>query len=72
MAYMATELLWYVDHNTTTKRPAKYRAPSFSWVSVDGAVILGEWQEGDILVEVLNASAQAETSNHFSSVERIG
>jgi hypothetical protein len=66
---MATELLRYVGHDTTTKRPAKYRAPSFSWASVDGAVIPGEWQEGDILVEVLNASAEVETSNPFGSVD---
>jgi hypothetical protein len=68
-AYMATELLRYVDHDTTTKRPAKYRAPSFFWASVHGAVIPGESQEGDILVEVLNASAQVETSNPFGSVD---
>jgi hypothetical protein len=32
-------LLWYRSPNKTLTRPPQYRAPSFSWASVDGEVI---------------------------------
>ena len=66
--YMATELLWFVDTDTVSKRQ-NHRAPSFSWASVDGAVIPGQWQQNDILVEVQDAFASTEISNPFGSVE---
>ncbi|KAI4130659.1 MAG: hypothetical protein LQ338_001636 [Usnochroma carphineum] len=70
--YMATELLWYVDLDTVRTMQEKYRAPTFSWASIDGAVIPGEWQKDDILVEVLDAQATTEMSSPFSSVQSGG
>ncbi|KAI4139242.1 MAG: hypothetical protein L6R39_006398 [Caloplaca ligustica] len=67
--HMATELLWYVDIDTMGIRQKQYHAPSFSWASVDGAVVPGEWQQNDILIEVQEACASPETSNPFGSVE---
>lgn len=66
--YMATELLWFVDTDTVSRRQ-NHRAPSFSWASVDGAIIPRKWQQDDILVEVQDAFASTEISNPFSSVE---
>ena len=65
---MATELLWYVDMDTVTSRQTKYRAPSFSWASVDGAVIPGGWQKDDVLIDIQNAFASTEMSSPFGSV----
>ncbi|KAL9004716.1 MAG: hypothetical protein Q9188_002468 [Gyalolechia gomerana] len=41
--YLASELLWYVSDHwkrdfLPTNRPVHYRAPSFSWTSVDGSI----------------------------------
>ena len=66
--YLATELLWYVDFDTISSRQRQSRAPTFSWASVDGAVIAGGWQKGDILIEVQDAFATPEMSNPFGSV----
>ena len=68
--YMATELLWYVEFDTVSSKQTKYRAPSFSWASVNGAVIPGGWQEDNILVEVQDAFASTEMSTPFSSVDK--
>lgn len=65
---MATELLWYVDLDTVSSRQKQYRAPSFSWASVDGAVVPGGWQKDDVLIEVQESFAATETSNPFGSV----
>ena len=67
--YLPTELLWYVDMDTISSRQRTYRAPSFSWASVDGPIVPGGWQKDDILIEVQAASASTETSNPFGSVE---
>ncbi|MCJ1275164.1 hypothetical protein MMC21_002964 [Puttea exsequens] len=67
--HMATELLWYVDTDTVSSRPETYHAPSFSWASVDGAVIPGGWQKDDIMIEIQDSFASTETSNPFGSVE---
>ncbi|KAL9123600.1 MAG: hypothetical protein Q9217_006983 [Psora testacea] len=45
--YLGEQLLWWVSHplsansGNTTSRPQKYRAPSWSWASIDGCVIPG-------------------------------
>ena len=67
--YLATELLWYVDSNTASGRQHEYRAPSFSWASVDGGIVPGGWQKDDILIEIQNAITTTETSNPFGAVE---
>lgn len=35
---MASGLLWYVDHGAERTRPAVFRAPTWSWASVDGVI----------------------------------
>ena len=62
---MATELFWYADLDTVSSRQKQYRAPSFSWASVDGAVVPGRWQKADVLIEVQESFAATETSNLF-------
>lgn len=67
--HIATELLWYVELDTVSSRQKQYRAPSFSWASVDGGIVPGGWQKDDVLIEVQEAVAVTETSNPFGSVE---
>ncbi|KAL8940372.1 MAG: hypothetical protein Q9216_002843 [Gyalolechia sp. 2 TL-2023] len=48
--YLASELLWRVsDHAQRgflpNNRPARYRAPSFSWTSVDGSISPGRLED---------------------------
>ncbi|KAL1950436.1 hypothetical protein VTO73DRAFT_5560 [Trametes versicolor] len=37
---LLTELIWYRREGTEAPRPTEYRAPSWSWASVDGGVVL--------------------------------
>jgi hypothetical protein len=67
--WLPTEMLWYVDTITASQQPTAYRAPSFSWASIDGAIVPGSWQEDAILVNILEASAQREPMNPFGAVE---
>ena len=57
--YLASELIWFVEPNNVGKsnyelarRPVSYRAPSFSWASVDGAVTPGLPSDKGILLEI--------------------
>ena len=62
---LALELLWTVSDTTKAKRPKKYRAPSWSWASLD-APIINPWVEAyrgdaidqhqDILITVKEAN----------------
>ena len=70
--YMATELLWYVDMDTVSSKQTKYRAPSFSWASVDGAIIPGGWQKDDVLTNIQNAFASTEMSTLRRTSNRRG
>ncbi|CAL1702870.1 unnamed protein product [Somion occarium] len=38
-ATLLEDLLWFKDYETIFPRPAKYRAPSWSWASVEGRII---------------------------------
>lgn len=37
---LLTDLLWIKDYQELFSRPTKYRAPSWSWASIDGRVVL--------------------------------
>ena len=57
--YLASELIWFVEPNSVGKlnhelagRPASYRAPSFSWASVDGVITPGLPSDKGILLEI--------------------
>ncbi|KAH7383209.1 heterokaryon incompatibility protein-domain-containing protein [Pyrenochaeta sp. MPI-SDFR-AT-0127] len=56
---LETQLIWQIDNYTnvsemSTSRPLKYRAPSWSWASVDGPIWLemGKGRGRHIMVEV--------------------
>ena len=54
---LASQLLWFVDSlaGLALPRPRPYRAPSWSWASVDGQVVGGDYRENDgILITVLD------------------
>lgn len=67
--YMATELLWYVELDAEGSKSKHYRAPSFSWASINGPIVPGGWQKDDVLIRVQEAFAVTENSNPFGSVE---
>lgn len=53
--YLEGELLWVVQHGRGSEpytRPEKYRAPTWSWASVDGPVQPGEPRTQDSLIKV--------------------
>ncbi|WYZ36693.1 hypothetical protein EsH8_II_000199 [Colletotrichum jinshuiense] len=57
--YLASSLLWKVDNQiqidgSPSTRPATYRAPSFSWASVDEKVIAGTPNDADLLIDVVS------------------
>jgi hypothetical protein len=45
-------LLWTVLHNATSTRPLFYRAPSWSWASVDGHITSADYTVEDCLIHV--------------------
>lgn len=62
---LSTQLLWFVsrpiitDNGRPSTRPHTYRAPSWSWVSIDGCVVpgnLGKSDQWDLLPIFLDAS----------------
>ncbi|SCO92101.1 uncharacterized protein FRV6_16229 [Fusarium oxysporum] len=63
------DLLWEVDvDNSVTKRPLKYRAPSWSWASVECPVkYLPGWIESN-QVTVIDVKIQTVSQNQFGRV----
>ncbi|KAK1982969.1 heterokaryon incompatibility protein [Colletotrichum cereale] len=56
--YLASSLLWHVDKQaqvdgSPSTRPDIYRAPSFSWASVDGSVKTAPSTDANLLIEVV-------------------
>lgn len=54
---LPSQLLWSIRgcrqiDNTPSVRPEKYRAPSFSWASVDGVLSLGTPAETGFIIEI--------------------
>ena len=56
---LASELIWFVEPNNVGKlnhklagRPTCYRAPSFSWASIDGVITPGLPSDKGILLEI--------------------
>ncbi|KAK1634598.1 heterokaryon incompatibility protein [Colletotrichum phormii] len=55
--HLARNLLWHVDKETQidgspSARPEVYRAPSFSWASVDGKIATGPLDQSKLLIDV--------------------
>ncbi|KAK1948896.1 heterokaryon incompatibility protein [Colletotrichum sublineola] len=57
--YLASSLLWQVEKQaqvdgSPSTRPDTYRAPSFSWASVDGTIIAAPPTNTNLLIEVVD------------------
>lgn len=58
---IATGLLWFNATTDPLRRPARYRAPSWSWVSLDGPIDFFSISAGTVLentVEIYNVVAR--------------
>jgi Heterokaryon incompatibility protein (HET) len=57
-SYLINQLLWEVSPHTESSRPHQYRAPSWSWASVEGQVGFRDIVESDnqkLLAKIMNA-----------------
>lgn len=66
--FLASELLWralYAEgHDVNpTSRPSTYRAPSFSWASIDGAVVFSQATNSNLLIEVVDVQLKHVTDD---------
>lgn len=66
--WLPSQLLWHVDNcrqidNTASVRPEKYRAPSWSWASVDGVISTGKFSDDGVIVDVLEVSITPATAD---------
>lgn len=71
--YLASELLWRVEDQSQSdyepaKRSTQYRAPTFSWASVDGVITPGPPSEQDLLIEVVEVDIQYATGDRTGLV----
>ena len=72
--YLASELLWSVDHcrqidHSPSCRPTKYRAPSFSWASIDGCINAASPAEEGILITVKDVRITYATPDKYGLVQ---
>jgi hypothetical protein len=72
--YLASQLLWNVDdckqiNNEPSQRPREYRAPSFSWASVDGMISPADITDKGVLVEVQEVKLHHVTEDKTGLVE---
>lgn len=66
--YLASELLWYVEgakqsDGTPSVRPRPYRAPSFSWTSIDARVTPGHSTDEGLLFDVVDVQMEYATDD---------
>lgn len=72
-------LLWMIDEDASASRAPVYRAPSWSWASMDGPVswsLIDGWVQSDdgfveSAIEVIDAQVQLEASDPFGPVEKV-
>jgi hypothetical protein len=73
--FLVDELCWSATSQTFGAqqkqpfRPTKYRAPSWSWTSVEGRITPDAYGYGISLIEVLQAQVEPASDNPFSSVK---
>ncbi|KAF4627431.1 hypothetical protein G7Y89_g10723 [Cudoniella acicularis] len=69
---LAAELLWEHRRVTSSRLPLEYRAPSFSWASIDQAVSqkghLHKVVEASAAFEMIDVASAPSTSNRFGQV----
>ncbi|KXH43390.1 heterokaryon incompatibility protein [Colletotrichum salicis] len=66
--HLARNLLWHVDKETQidgspSVRPEVYRAPSFSWASVDGKIATGPLDQSKLLIDVEDVQIEYVSEN---------
>ncbi|KXX76935.1 hypothetical protein MMYC01_206153 [Madurella mycetomatis] len=72
-SHLEGELLWYVIQSGLpgkTSRPAQYRAPSWSWASIDGPVQPGWSSVSHSLIKVEEVHLEYLTGDVFGAVTR--
>jgi hypothetical protein len=70
--FLVDELCWSVTGQTPGVqpfRPSKYRAPSWSWTSVEGRITPDAYGYGTSLIEVLQAQVEPASDNPFGSIK---
>lgn len=72
--YLASQLSWYVDDcqqatGQLAIRPQAYRAPSFSWASLEAAVILPDYTDEDIIIEILEVKLCSTTDDDTGQLD---
>lgn len=64
------QLLWLIQHATRASRPQCYLAPSWSWLSIDGAVEAYYFYQGEkVVVEILDVSVIHFSDNIFGPIK---
>ena len=71
---LPTQLLWHVDdckkaNGLPARRPTSYRAPSWSWASVDGKVSTGDINIDGVLITVVNTHVKPFTDDVTGQIE---
>lgn len=56
LRHLHLEILWYTRNNDLARRQPDYRAPSWSWASTDGEVILSEPDERGTQLDVIETA----------------
>lgn len=72
--FFASQLVWRVDQGRQSNgkpsvRPTAYRAPSFSWLSVDGVITPPVWKKQEILVEIVEINIVPLTSDNTGRIK---
>jgi hypothetical protein len=72
--YLASQLLWRVDecrqiNHEPSQRAKEYRAPSFSWASIDGMINPADITDKGMLIEVQEVRLDYVTSDQAGLVE---
>ena len=75
-SFLSSQLLWQVrDQQQENGRPScrssRYRAPSWSWASVDGSVSLGGFRNEDSLIEVLECAVEPTGTDLTAGVKNV-
>ena len=65
---LESQLLWWAQHRRQANhepsvRSAEYRAPSFTWASVDGCISPGDFTDKGILIEVVDVKVDYVTDD---------
>ena len=68
--WLEHQLLWHVKNSAKSHRPKSYRAPSWSWASLEASIVQPRiWTGGRLVAKIIEAHVSSPHDDNFGIIE---